>query len=99
MGKNLIENLSKILELDSCKASICAIKGITVINDNNFVLEKRGLIRDYRKTTGDYRTGWFKSLFTGKLELTGKQIENYQYEYSKDIRNYNFRNVFREDVD
>ena len=98
MGKNTPENLAKILELDSCKASICAIKGITVINDNNFVLEKRGLIRDYRKTTGDYRTGWFKSLFTGKLQLTGKQIENYQYEYSKDIKNYNLR-TFYTDLD
>lgn len=94
MGKNTPENLAKILELDSCKASICAIKGITVIDEDNFILEKRHLIRNYRKETGDYRTGWFKSLFTGKLKLNGKQIEDYQHEYAKDINNYSLRNLF-----
>lgn len=97
MGKNTPENLAKILELDSCKASICAIKGITVINNDNFVLDRRRLIREYRKLTGD-KSGWFGSLFTGKLKLNGTQIENYQHEYSKDIKNYNLR-TFYTDLD
>ena len=96
MGKNTPENLAKILELDSCKASICAIKGITVIDDNNFILEKRNLIIEYMQLTGD-KLGFMRSikgLITGKLKLNGKQIEDYQHEYAKDINNYNLRNFF-----
>jgi hypothetical protein len=96
MGKNTPENLTKILELDSCKASICAIKGITVIDDNNFILEKRNLIIEYMQLTGD-KLGFMRSikgLITGKLKLNGKQIEDYQHEYAKDINNYNLRNFF-----
>lgn len=104
MGKNTPENLEKITQLDSCRADICVIKGITVIDDNNFILEHRALILDYRKTTGDYRTGWFRSLFTGKLKLTGNQIENYQHEYlmnmdrNKDYSKVSFEKVYT-DID
>lgn len=87
MGKNTPENLEKITKLDWCKADICAIKRITVIDNNNFVLDNRSLIRDYRKITGDHKTGWFKSLFTGKLILNSNQIENYQHEYFRNIDN------------
>lgn len=100
MGKNTPENLAKILELDSCKASICAIKGIAVIDNDNFILEKRNLIIEYMQLTGD-NLGFIKSingLITGKLKLNGKQIENYQHEYAKDIDNYNLRNFYT-DVD
>jgi hypothetical protein len=100
MGKNTPENLAKIIELDSCKASICAIKGITVVDENNFILEKRNLIIDYMQLTED-NLGFIKSikgLITGKLKLNGRQIENYQHEYAKDIKNYNLRNFFT-DID
>ena len=78
-------NLEKIAKLDACRADICAIKHITVIDENNFLLDRRDLIRNYRKNTGDYKTGWFKSLFTGRLKLNGNQIENYQHEYLMNI--------------
>lgn len=100
MGKNTPENLAKIIELDFCKASICAIKGITVIDDNNFILEKRNLIIEYMQLTRDNLgfIGGIKGLITGKLKLNGKQIENYQHEYAKNINNYNFRSFFT-DID
>jgi hypothetical protein len=76
------ENLEKIVKLDVCKGDICAVKNIKVLDCDNFLLDKRSLINDYRKTTKDYKTGLLKSFFTGKLKLNGRQIENYQHEYS-----------------
>ena len=77
------------------KASICAIKGITVIDKDNFELTKRDLVMEYMQLTGD-KLGFIKSikgLITGKLKLNGKQIEDYQHEYAKITKNYNLRNL------
>jgi hypothetical protein len=79
-----IKNLEKIVELPSCRGDICAIKHITVVDNNTFILDRRELIREYRKLTGD-RSGWFGSLFTGRLKLNGRQIENYQHDYFLNI--------------
>jgi hypothetical protein len=93
MGKNTASNLEKIAKLDQCKADICTIKCITVIDNNNFILDKRSLIREYRKLTGD-KSGWIKSLFTGRLKLNGIQIENYQHEYLMNMdRNKDYSKV------
>jgi hypothetical protein len=81
-----ITNLEKIVQLPSCQGDICAIRRITVIDNNNFILDRRELIREYRKLTGD-KSGWFGSLFTGKLKLNGRQIENYQHDYFLNIDN------------
>jgi hypothetical protein len=100
MRKNTPENLAKILELDSCKSEICRAKGIIVIDKDNFELTKRDLVVEYMQLTGD-KLGFIRSikgLITGKLTLNGKQIENYQHEYVKNIKNYNFTN-FLTDID
>lgn len=81
-----MKNLEKIVELPVCQADICAIKHITVIDNNTFILDKRELIKDYRKLTKD-KSGWIKSLFTGKLVLNSNQIENYQHDYFRNIDN------------
>jgi hypothetical protein len=84
MDKTDFDNLEKIIKLPVCQGDICAVKNIKVIDNNTFVLDKRELIREYRKLTGDY-SNWFRSLFTNKLKLNSRQIENYQHEYYLNI--------------
>ena len=83
MKKVDFSNLEKISRLDDCKTHICSIKGITVIDKDNFLLNNRASVIEYMQLTCD-NLGFFKSiksLITGRLQLNGKQIENYQDEY------------------
>lgn len=69
--------------MDNSKEIICVSRNIAVIDENNFELRNRNSVVEYLRLTGD-NPGFIKSikgLITGKMELNGKQIENYQKEY------------------